>query len=250
MLGDNSDGFANEIEIIDYLNKTRLFDNLNNNFKVFLEFLFNENLTGKTIFSYKPEKQVKPDIAIIINNNTKYVSVKKGSGNSVHQEKLKEFEKFLDNCNISKKIIEYLKEFHYGDGSIDGTGKLRIKATQWQKENFEKIKMINSSFNTQNMLRKFFDRFLFVGNIPGAPIVDVIYHGNIEKGLWANKTEIINYLLNNPVSSTTVHFSNLTYQVWNRNLKFNPNTEDRRHIMQVKWTSITKDFINITKNRG
>ena len=91
MFGDNSSGFANENEIIDYLNNTKYVDNLNSNFKAFLSFLFSQNLNGKTVSAYKPTGQVKPDIGIIIDENEKYVSVKKGSGNSVHQEQLVEF---------------------------------------------------------------------------------------------------------------------------------------------------------------
>jgi hypothetical protein len=249
MFGDNSSGFANENEIIDYLNNTKYVDNLNSNFKAFLSFLFSQNLNGKTVSAYKPTGQVKPDIGIIIDENEKYVSVKKGSGNSVHQEQLVEFESFLDSCGVSKRIINYLKEFHYGDGSTDGNGGERIRASQWQAQNLTKITQINIAINTPDILMESLNRFLFIGNIPDAPVVDVVYHGNIEDGLWASREEIIEYLIPNHNNATTVHFSNLTYQVWNRNLNYNPKTANRRHTMQIKWPSLTKDFINITEKR-
>lgn len=80
-------------------------------------------------------------------------------------------------------------------------------------------------------------------------MVDAMFHGNINNALWANREEIINYLLKVNNTSTTIHFSNLTYQVWNRNLKYNPNTEDRRHVMQLKWSSLTEDLALIKKRR-
>jgi len=249
MFGDNSSGFANENEIIDYLNTTKYYDNLNGNFKSFLSFLFRQNLNGKIIKAYKPTGQVKPDIGIIIDESEKYVSVKKGSGNSVHQEQLVQFESFLNTCGVSNEIINHLKEFHYGDGSTDGNGGDRIRASQWQAQNPQKITQINDALNTENMLMESLNRFLFMGNIPNAPIVDILYHGNIENGLWASREEIIEHLIPNRNHTTTVHFSNLTYQVWNRNLNYNPKTANRRHTMQLKWPSLTNDLIDITEKR-
>lgn len=64
MFGDNSSGFANENEIMDYLNTTKQFERLNPSFKSFLSFAFKENLNGKTIVVHKTSGQVKPDIII------------------------------------------------------------------------------------------------------------------------------------------------------------------------------------------
>lgn len=249
MFGDNSLGFTNEKEIIDYLNSSMYFDNLNTNFKSFLSFLFNKNLTGKIIKAYKITGCVKPDILIVIDDINKYVSVKKGSGNSVHQEKLFEFESFLINNNISQIIIDYLKEFHYGDGSTDGNGGERIRASCWKLQNPQKVIMINRALNTEIILVKLLYRFLFIGNIKNAPVVDIIYHGNIDNGIWASRDEIISFLITNRNNSGTVHFSNLSYQVWNRCLNHNNNTENRRHIMQIKWQNLRNNFVEITNNR-
>ena len=46
-----------------------------------------------------------------------------------------------------------------------------------------------------------------------------------------------------------IHFGPLTYQIWNRCLNFNPKTENRRNVMQVKWGSLEKDLIAINKER-
>ncbi|MCM1083653.1 MAG: hypothetical protein NC393_06780 [Clostridium sp.] len=250
ILGNNSDGFANETEIINYLNDSRYYENLNANMRAFLSFLFQgADLEGLPIHAIKPTGMVKPDVAITINSTTRYVSVKKGSGNSVHQEKLNVFESYLRNCGINETAITYLKEFHYGDGSIDGNGGKRVSANDWISSNFRKVAEINRAFSNSGFLTSFFDRVLFVGNVSPAPTVDAIFHGNINSALWASREEIISYLLQQRNTPSSIHFSKLTYQVWNRNLNHNPNTADRRHVMQIKWTSMSNDLGYIKKTR-
>ena len=250
IIGDNSDGFANETEIINYLNSARYYDNLNGNMKAFLSFLFRGvKIDSLPIRASKPPGMVKPDLAITINRETRYVSVKKGTGNSVHQEKLNVFENYLRYCGINETIITYLKEFHYGDGSTDGNGGHRVSANDWLSVNYREATEINRAFSDPDFLVIFFDRVLFVGNVSPAPIVDAIFHGNINNALWASRDEIITYLLAQRNTATNIHFSKLTYQVWNRNLNYNPNTANRRHVMQIKWASMSDDLMYITRTR-
>ena len=250
ILGNNSDGFANEIEIINYLNTARYYENFNTNMRAFLSFLFyGFDIDGFPIYASKLAGMVKPDVAITINRETRYVSVKKGSGNSVHQEKLNVFENYLRLCGINEVIITYLKEFHYGDSSIDGNGGNRVSANEWLSNNYRKATEINRAFSDPDFLVNFFDRVLFVGNVSPAPVVDAIFHGNINNALWASRDEIISYLLQQTNTSSNIHFSKLTYQVWNRNLNYNPNTAGRRHVMQSKGASMTDDLINIKRFR-
>ena len=249
-IGDNSDGFANETEIINYINTAKYYENLNGNMKAFLSFLFRGiSIDGFSIHATKPAGMVKPDVAITINKETRYVSVKKGSGNSVHQEKLDIFENYLRYCGISETVITYLKEFHYGDGSTDGNGGNRISANDWLSTNDRKVTEINRAFSTPDFLASFFDRVLFIGNVSPAPVVDAVFHGNINNALWASRKEIITYLLNQRNTSSNIHFSKLTYQMWNRNLNYNPNTANRRHVMQIKWASMSDDLMCIKRTR-
>lgn len=250
IIGDNSDGFANETEIINYLNSAKYYNNLNENMKSFLSFLFYDvNIDDLPIRASKPAGMVKPDIAITVNEETRYVSVKKGSGNSVHQEKLDVFVNYLRYCGINDTIITYLKEFHYGDGSTDGNGGNRVSAKEWLSVNPKKALKINRAFSNSDFLISVFDRVLFVGNVSPAPVVDAIFHGNINNALWASRDEIITYLLEQKNTTTNIHFSKLTYQVWNRNLNYNPNTANRRHVMQIKWASMSDDLMYIKKTR-
>ncbi len=253
-MSNNKDGFDNELDIIKYINSKNNFNNMNDNMQKFLLQLFNDiNIKNQTIFASKPvgfPKNIKPDIVISALGKQKFVSIKKGSGNSVHQEDLKDFTKYLLSIGISEETIFYLREFHYGDGTIDGSGATRISAKEFKNKYPEKIKQINLEFNNPEILKKLFNRFLFIGNIPNAPIVDMIYYGSVDKGIWAKNTDVEKYLLNCYTNKEAIMFSQLSYQVWNRCLNFNPKTENRRHIMQIKWASLENDLTNITKQRS
>lgn len=248
-MGSNKDGFKNENDIIEYINQVKNFNDMNDNIKSFLSFLFDDiDLNGKTISASKPKnfsKNIKPDIIISTSNITKYVSLKKGSGNSVHQETLSDFEKFLTSTRINKQTIQYLKEFHYADGTIDGTGSKRINAKDFTKKYPDKIKQISCDFNNPEILRILINRFLFTGTLDNAPKVDAIYHGTVFSGHWATSKEVLEYLLKISQKDDRVSFSHLVYQPWNRCLNFNPKTENRRHTMQIKWASLEKDLVTI-----
>ena len=244
VFGDNSSGFANEATIIDYINSFRTFNNLNPNMQRFIAFLFRGiNLDNASMQAARAPRGTKPDLFITINGIRKYISVKKGSGNSVHQEPLSLFERFLQDNNISNQNIMWLKEFHYGDGSIDGNGGQRVKAEIWIANNPNKVRVLNNAFSNETLLRNIIMRTIFVGNVPNAPTADCIFHGTINNGLWARRDEIIEYLVShNTMTNSSIHFSHLNYQVWNRNIGRNPSTENRRHTMQLKWQTVSNDL--------
>ena len=221
-----NDGFINEDKLINYIN--------NNNFNQDLPFS-----------ARKIAKQQKPDICINHNNTLKYISVKKGSGNSVHQEKIEVFFPYCERI-IGASQLNYLKLFHYGDNTTDDSGSTRYNASEAKIRYIEEISKLNNVLNEPINLVKFIDRFLFVGNI-GSTYVDVIYHGNIDSGLWASREEIIEYIINQRFPTNAVHFGPLTYQVWGRNENWTAVHPDRRYVMQVKWGSIIRDLEEIRR---
>ena len=132
----SKDGFENETLIELYLNGKKFLD-LNDNWKNILEVMFKKSLDKTTKISCeKKGGQNKSDL-IISNNNTSFsVSVKKGSGNSVHQEPLEEFIDFLkDSYEINEQISNDLRYFIWGDGTLDGRGKSdRLSAPAYKKK--------------------------------------------------------------------------------------------------------------------
>lgn len=251
IIGDNSDGFQNEIDLqlsLDF----RIFEDLNPNMKHFLVDMFRGyDLKHKRIHAIRCRINVKPDFYVTIDGipEGRYVSVKKGSGNSIHQEKLSVFTSFLREEGISENLIDDLLRYHYSDGTNNNTGKIRQSSKEFAKENEGLINRLNIRFSQKEFLKKAFDRFVFVGNIENAPKVDYLYHGNSHNGVWASRSEIYDYVSDSSKTRKCVCFGPLTYQAWNLNLKRNPNTEDRRKQIQIKWGSLEETLIEITSRR-
>lgn len=247
-MGNNKSGFENEDELIEHLNNKKVKE-LNKNLKDFIFFLFDSVDEESNIQATTEKSGQKPDMIIVINDNIKKISIKKGTGNSVHQEKVDVFAEFLASINIPNDLINELLRFHWGDGTCDGTGNQRISSFEYKREFPEKIEIINAEFNKEDNLKQFINRFIMQGKSNKYDTVDALYYGNVEKGHWATKEEIIEYIVNNTFELDSVHFGPLTYQIWNRCLNFNPKTEERRKVMQVKWGSLYNDLLNIERNR-
>ncbi len=238
-----NDGFDNEYTMINYIDGKKLTD-YNENIKNFLIFLFGNDINCSLSFSAeKINGQYKPDLYIKHNNRIKYISLKKGSGNSVHQEKISVFFPFIEQL-LGNSQLNNLKKFHYGDDTINDSGLQRYNATQCKIRYMEEIQELNLEINKWDNLIIFLDRFLFVGNIGETPI-NAIYYGTIDTGTWASKEEITNYIRQNNFNNNALHFGPLSYQVWGRNEKRIAVHPDRRYVMQIKWGTIANDLKNI-----
>lgn len=139
-MGSNTSGFQNETDLISVLSN-KLYAELNDNLKKFISFLFPQVNNNDKIKYYSGMVGQKPDIIIEINNKRKNVSIKKGSGNSVHQEETK---------------IELLK-YHWADGTTDGSGKIRVSSAKYKAEQQKEIDLINNELNKKEPLTKFWD---------------------------------------------------------------------------------------------
>lgn len=240
-----NDGFINEKELRLYINSNN-YATYNKNMQKFLRFVFGDSFSASKPFEAEPKGGlVKPDLCIKHNGVTKYISIKKGSGNSVHQEKISVFFPYIEKL-LGSNALNNLKKFHYGDDTTDDTGEIRYSAAECKRRYSEEVSSLNLELNKWSVLEDFLDRFIFIGNV-GSLSADVVYHGTINSGLWASKEEIKNYIKNNKFSAKAVHFGPLTYQVWGRNEKRTAVHPDRRYVMQVKWSSITKDLEAIRK---
>lgn len=247
-MGKDVSGIKNEKDILQYLNSKERFEEYNDNIKRFLKALFPSIIDGNYV-TCERLKGVKPDLCIKHNGVSKYVSVKIGCGNSVHQEDVETFLGFLGERKISEEIRNNVKLFHYGDDTIAGNGKVRYTAKECNKRYLDEIKCINSELNHKDIIEPILNRLLFEGNSCKKIMVDYIYHGNIDEGIWASKEEIIEYFKKNMFDGGTIHFGTLTYQVWGRDPYRKAKYPKRRNTMQVKWAQIKTDINEIVKER-
>ncbi len=256
-MASNKHGFDNENIIANYLNN-KTFKDLNLNMKEFISWLFDFKISDNDIIYAgsvnKPigeRKNPKPDIWIKVNSIIKNISIKEGSGNSVHQEPFSEFCEFLTSIGVEDDILNNLKFYHYGDDTIDGTGENRYSTATLKNSYKNKIQLVNSKLNANPFLDKVLNRILFAGTLKNPIYVDVCYHGDINNGIWATRNEILDYLKNNmPNEMSGIMFSSLTYQPWTRDEHRTARHPERRMVMQVKWGSMAKDFIKITNRRN
>ena len=239
IFGDNSHGFKNAKEIVEGLNGCRV-----KNLRGSLLGLVNNLFVGTALTDViicKLIQNGKPDIQITIGNQTKNVSVFIGSGNSVHQEDFSDFVDFCRNeLNITSAEEEALRFIYYGDGTLYGTGKVsdRLKDARTIKQLYpEKVSIAQFFFDQHR--RELAKRFLVTGKYPDMPKADCVFHGDVQKGISMSYDAVLDYIENfSGTRRGLLSIGPLSFQMWNRNLSGDRETEYKRESLQIKWPSM------------
>lgn len=258
-MADNSHGTNNELEMTNYLDGKK-FKDLNLTMKEFIKYICatkDIHYTDQTEISaiYVKNNKLKQDIYIIINDKKIGVSLKMGSGNSCHQEKIEDFISFIkSDCNATDEICNLWRFFIWADGTLNGTGPkdkdssgkiiCRFDAAGFKKKYPEKRKALQSFID--NNKETLINRALFVGKYNSD--VDFVYHGTYRQGRWISKKEVIDFQINHAPSSNRACFrlGSLTIQAWNVSSK--GNTEHKRGEIQLKYGSMKDDFDVLMKD--
>lgn len=255
LIGSNAHGNKNELSIVQAL-ENKAFSVLNNNLKEFIKYVAKDNdfdvsSNTKINAKYEPNTKLKQDFYLYIDDKEYYISLKMGSGNSVHQEKCSDFVKYIkDNLFASEEVCNNFLFFLWADGTLDGTGSTtkdkdgnivsRFTSKEFREKYPEKFKILQV-FLDKNQ-RKLIERFLFVGRHNSR--VDYVYHGNLLNGFWTSSKEIIEYNIKNS-SGKGLHVGKLSLQAWNVSKK--GNTEHKRGQLQVKYSQMQNDFFSLMK---
>ena len=245
----NKNGFQNETDFIKYTNGKKIKD-LNYNLQLFIKDIFININDDSKITSYKNYQKKKFDIIIKIENEIKRISIKKGVKNSVHSEPISELIHFLIENKMQKQMIINFLKYHYADGSTNGSGNIRISASDYKKRNQKDIDEINTFLNNPEILKKAIDRFIVKGR-NSIYKIDAILYGVLNDFIWIKRNDIYKLLLEKKDDySSSIHFSHLTYQPMNRCLNYNPKYEKCRYIAQIKWYNISDDIIENMNNNA
>ena len=243
-----NDGIKNEIKIVEAYNNKTVESLTDKQQKIIYQI---EDTVDKNdiILAEKIQGRHKPDIKFIIKSTDYKISVKKGSGNSVHQEKIDSFISFCEEyLDMPQQVKEALLLFVYGDGTIDGSGALsdRLNENDVVEKYLSEVKLVESFF--QKNAVDLIERFLVTGRYGRETglIAEYLYHGTEKEGLICPLyDDTIHYLSNIKFNdSSGIHIGPMTMQTWNRNLSGRPDMEKRRDSIQVKCGSKFPRLIN------
>ena len=238
-------GFANEDLILNYLNSKK-FKSINKNWQKFLKEIFPEVQDDDTVLCSKKGGINKSDLIITINGISKNISIKIGTGNSVHQEPIEEFITFLKGAyNINEDLANDLRFFIWGDGTFDGKGKIkqRLSAPEFTEKYPEIIERIRIFFKEHK--EDLIKRFVIAG--PKSKVIpEYLYHGNKNKGVWRKTEKVIKWLCEDSNESNgAIPVGRLTFQAWNRNINGGDKSEKKRGVIQLKWGTVGEDLKSI-----
>lgn len=244
-------GFIAEKQMIAALNGKKMIE-LNHNLKLFIKKLFGDIDDDTKIGCKKFEGFFKPDFVVTCDGVNKYISMKSGMADTVHEEQLSSVITFLHRIGISDETLETIRLFQYADGTIDGTGSHRMNWREAYETYDERIKKANIELNSsKKQLLKIMDRFLFQGVDNEAVFADAIYHGNIEDGVLVLRHQFERYFLFKSWKKyDSFHIGPIIIKPHSRFIGMDNKeikNEHLRHRMQFRWPKLKEDMIYMNK---
>ena len=161
-----NNGFQNERDFVELFNNKYLHE-LDDRSIIFLKELFDGVIDDEEIIiSWKNKMVQKADIFIKYKNYVKSVSLKCGNNNSIHQEQVQEFKKYLSDIGVPYKIADKYFSYHYGymlkeDGKRDFS-KL-LSSVEYKKLYQSDIDIFNEYINKTKIIVNMIDLLLEVG---------------------------------------------------------------------------------------
>lgn len=231
-------GFENEDKIIEALDGKR-FDELSENLQQLIK---NSFVTyDDIIIATKQAGQNKSDLKVKIGNQSHTYSVKKGSGNSVHQEPVEQFLTFLDvTYSIPETLKNDIRFFIWGDSTYDGTGDKedRLNQNQLKAQYSELLDRINHFF--ESIKDDLIQRFVFHGANTSTHSAEFIYFGTEKEGICCPAKNAFDLISKNKSTRAAVSVGVLSFQAWNRAIKKNSKSEHKRGQIQLKLGTLEK----------
>lgn len=233
----SKDWFTNEHDISSYLNWKRIKE-VNPNLKKFIRFMFWDVGENSIIKSKGVWWTNKADVYIEINWIRKNISIKKWTGNSVHQEPVEEFIDFLRESypdEADEEIFNDIRFFIRWDLTLDWTWRKedRMSSTALTKKYPNRIKTINDYFSNkkEDLIRRFVINWA-KSNISA----DYVYHWTITSWKWEEANKLVQKIVNEE-NNGAIPIWALTFQAWNRGIweATKEVTEKKRWVIQLKF---------------
>lgn len=161
-----NNGFQNERDFVELFSNKYLYE-LDDRSINFLKELFGDVIDDDEIIVCWKNKMVqKADIFIKYKNYVKSISLKCGNNNSIHQEQVQEFKKYLSELGVPYKIADKYFSYHYGymlkeDRKRDFS-KL-LSSVEYKKLYQTDIDIFNEYINKTKIIIDMVDRFIVRG---------------------------------------------------------------------------------------
>jgi len=236
-------GISTELKIIkSYDNKT--FNQLNNFQKEIITRMFPKVKDGDIISCKKFKNSIsKPDIVFYVGGMVSYVSVKSGSADGMHIEEIRTFIWFLRRLGISIRTQKILLLYHYGDGTLDGSGKRRMLLDEIVYKYKDLIAYANNELKAPEIVLACLIRFVFKGSSNMGKPIDYLFFGDETYGVLCSKNDLTNFVLSRNYSHlSTMHVGPLTIQPYLRDINNVSKYKYKRDMVQIKWRYLLTDL--------
>ena len=234
-----NDGFLKEDEMIHFLNGKK-FRDLSPNLQTLIKMNFGIVEPDEIIICEYGQEHTKCDFVIVYQGKKKGVSLKTGKAEIMHVEKISTLIPFLRSIGVSEETLRTLLLYHFGDGTLDGTGKVRYSTERvliWLED---RIKAANKELNeNKEIITKFLERILFQGVDENALAANSIFLGDFEYGVCATKKQIYKYVNSrNWNYYTRPHIGPIQFRTQARYINMPITDEKKRMRVQCHWPNL------------
>ena len=240
-------GFLKEDEMVYHLNNKKVKE-LNHNLYHMLQELYGVLDEEETVTCYKTDDFIKPDFVIVYKGESRYVSMKSGRSIIVHSESIKSFVLFLRSLGVSKETQKTVLLYHYGDGTLDGSGKERYSYDKLRYLLHDRVMKANEEFQNIDIILAVIERCVFFGTKENAIRIDCLYHGDFEFGTVATTKQITKHLKRKKWNYLqNLHIGPLLLNPHARYIGTEIKNERRRQTINCSWTNLQNDIDYISK---
>lgn len=169
------------------------------------------------------------------------ISVKCGHFPSLHQEEFGSFIDFLRDIGVSERTIKIVKFYHYADGSLDGTGTLKLRFDLFRERYQKYIDEASKELSQERIVRAIVYRGIIKGRKPTRQEIDYLYYGTKNEGIFFHKSELLDnvYKYGYP-KYTALHFGPIVYVA---KIPSRKNSAGQiMHYAQLRWPNIKEDL--------
>lgn len=239
-------GILREDEFVYFLNGKKGKD-ISENLRSMMERLFGIVDPEKDIACEKTQDYIKPDIIIKHREIEKAISIKSSSSHVMHNEQIKTFILFLRSLGVSSRTQQTILFYQYGDGTMDGTGKIRHNSSEVQELMKERIKEANNELNdSKELIKAVINRVIFDGVVPEARKADAIYHGDVREGVVVTREQMMKHIEKKEKEdwyyTKVLHIGPLVLTPAARYVNQPQKDGKKRHIVECIWTKFAADM--------